>query len=327
MPKAVVLGGGLNSLAIVQSLGRRGIDAYVVADDLDDLVLRSRYATELPLERAGPDDDSLITALVHAAAGFQPKPVLFFTSDLYLRLVARYQERLAAAFVFLVPTVGQVDLVTDKALFAGFTELHALPAPRTGVPADLAGARELSRELQYPVVIKPNLSFHWRPRGVKIAIAEDAESFLAQWATLRSTTERLVVQEFIQSDDKEHFSFCAYRSPKDGELAYVTVQKLRVYPIHGGVGVFLRVVQDDELERVGRQALEALDYVGVASVCFKTDSTTGRRLIHEINGRLPAWHAAFRIAGVDLPYLMYADVLGLDRASGLTAARGANGAK
>lgn len=308
---AVVLGGGINAVAVVRSLGRRGIRAYVVPDGPDDLVMRSRHAHELRLERDGADEEALIDALLLSAQSFETQPVLFFTSDRYLRLVAQHRERLSKAFLFHVPSPEQVDTVTDKALFARFAEDHALPIPKTGVPANLAEAEALSHLFQFPVVLKPNLSFHWQTRNTKIVKVEDAASMVAQWEALKHTSWRLVVQEFIESDDSEHFSFCAYRSPDRGELASLTVQKLRVLPIHGGVGVFLRVVHDAEMEHVGRHALESLDYVGVASVCFKTEAASGRRLIHEINGRLPAWHDAFRISGVDLPFLMYSDLLGL----------------
>ena len=46
-------------------------------------------------------------------------------------------------------------------------------------------------------------------------------------------------------------------------------------------------------------------------MCFKTNGASGRRLIYEINGRLPAGHGAFRLAGVDLPHLVYSDLLGV----------------
>jgi predicted ATP-grasp superfamily ATP-dependent carboligase len=314
MPPAVVLGGGINALAVVQSLGRRGIRVYVVPDAPDDLVLRSRHATQLRLETDDRHDETLTDALLLSARSFETQPVLFFTSDTYLRLVARHRERLSNAFLFHVPTIEQVDTVTDKALFAQFAERHGLPTPRTVVPTSLIEVEALSQRFQYPAVLKPNLSARWRARDEKIVKVEDAGSMIAQWEALKHTSESLIVQEFIDSDDSEHFSFCAYRSPNRGELAALTVQKLRVLPIHGGVGVFLRVVHDVEMEQAGRHALEALDYVGVASVCFKTQAMSGRRLIHEINGRLPAWHDAFRISGVDLPFLMYSDLVGLDSA-------------
>jgi predicted ATP-grasp superfamily ATP-dependent carboligase len=266
-----------------------------VPDGPDDLVLRSRYATGLRLQRDSPHEDSLIDALLVWARGSAIRPVLFFTSDTYLTLVARHRDRLSSAFRFHVPSVEQVETVIDKGLFARFAEQHGLPIPKTGVPKSLNDVEALSRLLRYPVVLKPNLSSSWRGRGTKIAKAADAASLIAQWKALEHTTDSLVVQEFIESDDSEHFSYCSYRSPDRGELAHLTVQKLRVLPIHGGVGVFLRVVHDSELELAGRRALEALGYVGVASVCFKTDATSGQRLIHEINGRLPAWHEAFRM--------------------------------
>ena len=92
----------------------------------------------------------------------------------------------------------------------------------------------------------------------------------------------------------------------------MTLQKVRLHPIHAGVGVFVRVVCAPELARLGRATLDALGYVGASSVCFKVDAASEQPFVHEVNGRLPLAHGAGSIVGVDLSYLMYADALGID---------------
>jgi predicted ATP-grasp superfamily ATP-dependent carboligase len=127
---------------------------------------------------------------------------------------------------------------------------------------------------------------------------------------LHESCDDLLIQEIIEGDDDQHYSYCAYRTPDRGELLSICINKIRINPIHGGSGTFLHAVDNPELESLGSEALEKLSYVGVGSVCFKRDAVSGRPLIHEINGRLPNWHSIFQLCDMDLPYVMYRDIIG-----------------
>ena len=307
---AFVLGGSINALAVVRSLGRKGIPVRVVPDREFDVAIRSKYATELEARRGGPSDETLVARLVASAQATGTRPVLFVTTDRDLLLVARHRERFAEAFRFDLPERETVETAADKALFAEFADRHGLPVPGTEVLRSREDAVRAADLLRFPVVLKPNLSFAWPARGRKIVLAANATSLVAQWEALRGTCDCLIAQELIESPDSEHFAFCAYRSADHEELASITIRKLRVLPIHGGAATFLQTISDPALEAAGRKTLAALGYTGAASVCFKTDLPTGRHLIHEVNGRLPAWHGAFALAGIDLPHLIYRELLG-----------------
>ena len=306
-----MLGGTINALGVVQSLGRRNVPVYVVRGGAREIAPHSRYARELRL-RDAHTAEGLVDGLLSAAETAGTRPALFLTSDVYLRVVSRHRDRLSEAFLFHLPAQDAVETVADKSLFASFAERHDLPVPRTAIVRPLDDARALVEPLRFPVVLKPNVSGVW-PDGTKIVRIADRASVPARCEALAGSCESLVVQESLESPDSEHFSFYSYRTPDRGEIASVTVQKLRVLPIHGGAGVFARAVHDPELARAARNALDLLGYLGASSVCFKTDGPSGRRLIYEINGRLPAGHGAFRLAGIDLPHLVYSDLLGVRR--------------
>jgi predicted ATP-grasp superfamily ATP-dependent carboligase len=304
---AVVLGRGINALGVVRSLGRNGVRVFVADPAPDNIAYRSRYAEHVAI----PDyvaPEAQVAALADLAGRQAEPPVLIPTSDRAIGLVARFRERLQGYFRFLLADESAIRTVLDKCEFAKFTREHDLPAPAGYVPETSAEARELAFTLRYPVVLKPALSFAWDARGRHVERAAGPEELLRHWNGRNG--DALLIQEMIEGADDQHFSFCVYRGADGRELAAILVNKIRVFPVGGGAGTFLRVVRDDTMERIGRLALDELGFVGAASVCFKRDATTGRPLIHEINGRLPQWHAVFQVSGVDLPYLMYRDQLG-----------------
>jgi D-aspartate ligase len=315
-----VLGEGINALGVIRSLGRRGVPVVLLTDAEKDIAAESRYLASV--YRIDPCDSAgIVGLLARLASRSGVRPALFFTTDRNLRLVSSHRDELARYFDLQIPSAAAIANVTDKSEFARFTRVQGFPSPRTYAPESLGELEEVAAALTYPAVIKPCLSFQWADRPFKMRKVDDRAGLLHAWSEVHRPGARLVVQEFIEAEDDQHYSYYSFRTADRGELASLLVQKLRVYPIHGGAGSFLRVSHDPEMEALGGAILARLGYVGVASVCFKKSARDGRPFIYEINGRLPQCHGAFQICGVDLPYLMYSEMVGR-RAPAPARARG-----
>ena len=74
----------------------------------------------------------------------------------------------------------------------------------------------------------------------------------------------------------------------------------------------LEITDADDVRRTGRAIVERLSLTGVAKLDFKRDPRGDLRLL-EINPRFNLWHHAGAIAGVNIPALVYADLVGIPR--------------
>ena len=313
---AFILGAGLNALGVARSLGRHGIPVVVCHSFIRDIADRSRYVTPIILDE---DARLALGALLTHAQAFAQRPVLFATSDQYVRLVSEYRNVLAQRFRFLIPEEGVIETVTDKSKFAAFAREHQWPIPATFIPTTEDEVRRNAEQLRYPLVIKPALSYEWsrskvvkeRFRIGKIVRVETPAELIGKWNDLKDTSRALVIQEWIPGGDDQLFHYYSYRSSHDKEtIGDLVSQRLRIYPIHGGVGTFVRATSDAELASISRVVLSELRFVGASTVCFKRDAVTKEYKIVEINGRLPQAHSLFQMCGIDLPYIMYKDLLG-----------------
>ncbi|QVL50323.1 MAG: hypothetical protein KFB96_07770 [Thiocapsa sp.] len=311
---AVVLGGGVNGLGVIRSLGRHGIPVTLINRNRQDIATRSRYMTTFI--KAPDDPKELIDCLLDLAARCHERQALFYTSDIFLEIVSQYRDRLADHYRFIISDEKSVGIVLGKDAFDRFTAEQGLPAPRGVEVTAETSISELEDRLTYPLVVKPQLSFEWRVArfvdefgSVKVIRCDTPDEMRDLLPRLRQHTSRLLVQEAILGEDDAHYSFYSYRSPRFGEIVCLCVNKERIWPIHNGVGSFARVVTNAEMCEIGTRLLNTLGWVGVASICFKVERRTGRPMIHEVNGRLPQLHGVFQAAGVDLPYLMYLDAL------------------
>jgi predicted ATP-grasp superfamily ATP-dependent carboligase len=316
-PPAFILGGGLLALGLVRSLGRHGVAVTVVKEGEADISFHSRYVHGIALgDRVAAQDKT--DRLVAEAAGAPQKPVLFIAGDTNMLAACLHQETLREHFHLVLPSLQSAQTVVCKQAFQDFADRNAVPVPQAWNPQDGEELHALAGSLPYPLVLKPVRSADWHDPSViaaqghrKMILIKDPAQLLADWTRLLALAPPPLIQQFVRGGDDAHYSYVSYRDRGGRELAWFCVHKLRLNPIHGGFSTFARIVSEPSMEAVGRRVLDQLEYRGAASVCFKRDAVSNEARIFEINGRLPLSHGAGQLVGIDLPWLMYRDALGL----------------
>lgn len=108
-----------------------------------------------------------------------------------------------------------------------------------------------------------------------------------------------IVQEYVDHDGE--YVFAALY--EHGEpLATFQHHQIRGDSYTGGGGVYRESIYDPDLERVGRQLLDSLEYHGLACIEYARDRETGEYYLVEVNPRF--WQSlpcAVR-SGADFPY-------------------------
>lgn len=211
-----------------------------------------------------------------------------------LRLVSAHRDVLGEFCRFRLPHDDRVETVLDKIQFAQFTARHGIPAPAAFIPENPEELASRAPSLSYPVILKPAESDQWldplfraRFGPIKAMRANSPDEAVRQFSRLRDLGGPLLVQEEILGPDDQNYSYVNYRR-SDGRFGVgLTVRKLRIFPIHAGVGSALEGVHDEEIDALGRRVVEAVDYVGVSSVCVKCEVRTGEPKSHEVKGRFP----------------------------------------
>jgi D-aspartate ligase len=314
---AFVLGGGLLALGLIRSLGRHGVPVTVLKEGEADISFHSRYVRGIALGSRTTAQDK-VDSLVAAARDARQKPVLFVAGDMNLLAACRHEAQLREHFHLVLPPLRSAETVIGKELFQDFAARHGVPVPQGWNPRDGDELRALAQTLPYPLVLKPVRSADWHQPSVvaaqghrKMILVESPAQLLEAWERLVALAPPPLIQEYVRGGDDAHYSYVSYRDRDGRELAWFCVHKLRLNPIHGGFSTFARVVSEPAMEAVGRRVLDQLDYRGAASVCFKRDPASQQARIFEINGRIPLSHGASQLVGIDLPWLMYRDALGL----------------
>ncbi|HYA05218.1 MAG TPA: GNAT family N-acetyltransferase, partial [Xanthobacteraceae bacterium] len=277
--------------------------------------LYSRYArSRLYWDDFTHNVDDLVAALISFGSAQSERPVLFYEEDAHLLLISRFRERLAGAFRFVVADAPLVEDLVDKTRFQTLAERHDLPVPATR-RFDPAAVEPDELDLRFPVLIKPaNRPADWDAAfGDRKALCVDnARALASLWPQLRAVGLKFLAQQLIDGGEDRIESYHCYVDQRGLVAGEFTGRKLRTAPARYGHTTALEITDAADVERLGRSIVERIALTGVAKLDFKRDPQ-GKLHLLEINPRFNLWHHAGALAGVNIPALVYADLVGIAR--------------
>ena len=308
---AVVIGGEHPGLGIARSLGRRGIPICII-DDQHSISQFSRYATRVVRVKDLRDEKHTVDNVLEIGHRYGLKGwVLFPTRDETVAAFSRHRERLAEFFRVTTPAWETVRWAWDKKNTYDRAAELGIPVPRTYnvmTENDLAGLYN-----RLPLAIKPAVKENFfYATGDKAWRAETPEQLnnLFRRARQQIRPEEILIQEIIPGSGLQQYSYCAFF--RDGEAQSTLVaRRLRQHPREfGRAATYVETIEHPEVEELSERFLKAINYYGLVEVEFKQDPRDGQLKMLDVNARTWGFHSLGVPAGVDFPYLLYADQVG-----------------
>jgi len=309
-PGALVTGASYRALAVVRSLGRRGVRVRVVRTDDHTIAQRSRYAAAASMWP--PDEHDRVGFLLELAGREHLDGwVLIPTHDEEAAMIARHRDELATRYRVTTPPWETLRPAYDKRRTHALAGELGLGQPWTMFPASAADL--VAAEPRLPVVIKPAFKAEANPLTTAKAWRVDDLATLEQRyveAGRLVDPTILMVQELVPGDGDAQLSFGALCA--DGTvLADITAQRTRQYPMDfGRASSFVETIVDPSVARDARRLLRAMRFTGLVEVEFKRDARTGANLLLDVNPRAWGWQSLCGRAGVDFPFLLWLQASG-----------------
>ncbi len=309
---AIVVGGDHPGLGIARSLGRRGIPVYIL-DDQYCVSSFSKYATKVVRVESILDERKTVDAVLEVARRHNLRDwVLFPTRDENVAAFSRYRSELAG---FLRVTTGEWDSIQwawDKKRTYELAETLGIPCPKTFT---IASADELPALFpRLPLAIKPAIKENFfYATGAKAWRANTPAQLLSLYkkALEQIRTEEILLQEIIPGDGNEQYSYCAF--VRNGvPHSTLTARRARQHPREfGRAATYVETIEAPEITSDSERFLRSINYHGVVEIEFKRDPRDGKYKLLDVNARTWGFHSLGFAAGIDFPYLVYADQMGL----------------
>ena len=307
-------------IGLVRSLGREGVPVTLTVPARYPFVTArySRYSRHiLPVPHFEMQTDAALECLETWAKGQASPPVVMCNGESDVLLFARHRERLSQYFRIPLATTALLEALVHKGKFAALAQERQIPSPQTLIPRSKDECMQLARQIGYPCVLKPVNQRHWHKPGYVQATKSSKALLLRNEPDLIRTLERYpaisgseMIQEYIPGPDDQHFDFHCYIDQQGSVTGSLVAQKIRTYPIHFGMGSYVRLVHEPSITQLCLEALHRIGYVGAANINLKRHAETGRDYILEINPRFSVWTAFDQACGLNLALHQYRDALG-----------------
>jgi D-aspartate ligase len=309
---AVVLGGDYQGLGIVRSLGRHGVPVAVV-DDERSIARLSRHCGSCDRVADLGDEERLVDDLLRLGSrrGWDGW-VLYPTREETVAAISRRRDVLGESF--RVPTApwDAIRWAWDKRNTHAIAAEAGVPTARTWRPSSVAELDAIDGEP--PWAIKPAIKEHF-------IYATKAKAWRADTrAELRTLFERaqaivgpgeVMVQELIPGGGEQQYAYGALYE-RGRPVATMVARRRRQHPPEfGRASTYVETIEEPEVEALSERLLRRIAYDGLVELEFKRDPRSGEFKLLDFNARTWGYHTVAHAAGVDFPYLLFRQQLGL----------------
>lgn len=311
-PPACVLG----DIDLVRAIGLARIPSTVLAPPNTPARYSRHTRRVLPWHNAWERPEELVDALVRFGQAQPEPPVLFYQEDRTLLLVSRNRERLREGFRFVVPDAKLVEQLVDKARFQELAASLGLPVPAARViqPGDAPPADDF--DLPFPIVLKPlvRVPARWEPLAGpgKATSVNSLQELRALWPRIAAANLPILAQELVPGPETRIESYHAYVDERGHVVGEFAGRKIRTWPLAYGDSTALETSDASDVLALGRTLVKRVKFTGVCKFDFKR-GPDGRLRLLEVNPRFNLWHHLGAVAGVNLPALVYGDLIGASR--------------
>ncbi len=292
-----------STLAVVRSLGRRGISVHLGVSYVTLSVTRSKYVRRvivLPSEKH--HRSAWLQTLLKIVEETSYSLLIPTTEGVALPVIE--DQKVIEPFVRLaVPSFSLFEETFDKRKTVELAKASNVPFPKTAIIETEQMLEEILGKATFPLVIKPAFSKKTTKEnqvGLSVSVAKTKEE-ARELALVRLRQVPVLFQEYVAGVGVGQEFLC------DNGKILLSFQHERVREQSGSGGSTYRVsasLHPGMLE-ASKKMLEKINWTGVVMVEYRWNKDTDSFFLIEINGRLWGSLPLPVALSVDFPYAMY----------------------
>jgi predicted ATP-grasp superfamily ATP-dependent carboligase len=231
------------------------------------------------------------------------------TADDEVLRISENRQKLEEFFLFVLADHWILQSCVEKRHFYPLVEKLGFPSPLTFFPESLQEVETLSRELEFPFLVKPSRSLAFQEKfHRKSFVIKSKEDLDRVIRALEDTGLHVLLQEIIPGNQFHEVYF--YFNPRGELVAQCGWDRIRQFPPGFGNGTFCRNTFRSEPAELGEAFLTKVGFCGLAAVEFVCDPRNHQFKLIEVNPRTTLQNRLPAACGVDLEWLAYLDLIG-----------------
>lgn len=307
----ILTGGDFQGLGVLRTLGEKGIP-IVLIDHEHCIGKYSKYSKKF-FKAPRPYDEKeyieFLLALIDREGlnGW----VIIPNSDQIVYVLSKYKDELEKKIHVPTPGLEVINFINSKSNTYHLAEENGIDIPKTYFVNSMVDL--LNQSPEFPLVLKPAIKEKFyskvKIKAFKVENLEQLKDTYEYMSTVIDPSE-IVIQEFLSCGTEHLYSVCPFF--KNGKIiTSITARRARQHPMDfGHASTFAEIVDIPELLIPAQKFLSLINYYGLCEVEFMYDEKKNVFKLIEVNPRPWGWHTLAIAAGIDLPFILYSDVIG-----------------
>ena len=311
---AILFGGGsINALGVTRNLGRNGVKVYYVEEEKNEAVFSKYCERSFTISRIQGDRGRLRNFLAKFKKEISSSAVIFSGSDIFCLNLSSLKGEISNDFRFVLPSKEIVETLVNKKKFYQSLDKHMIPHPITYFPESFDDVEKISKNVDYPVYVRPAISQIFAKRFRKKGfIAGSEEELIRYCALVERYNIDFMIQEIIPGPAMNLFGICGYFNKNADPLGLFAYRRLREWPHKFGTNSLMESVSISDisgLKDLTVNYLHGIGYYGLMEAEFKKDLRDGDFKFLEVNAR-SWWQNSFPTkCGINLVLMAYLDAI------------------
>ncbi len=307
---AIVLGLDINGLGVVRSLRDLGLNVLGIYASNNEIGRFSRYCKACRIDdEGGSMMQNLLDFLERMTSSASKKPVIFPTSDYFVKFINDKREILEKKFLFMLPEKELLYLIMSKECQYELAQKHNLLLPETFRFSNFDDLKKQKELIIFPCILKPLDSFSGQlPGNEKNMVFNSFEEMYDYISKHPDVINNSIVQEIISGGDKLVYYCTMYFDEKSEPLCEFSARKIRQYKPDFGITCFAESEKVQEIIDISTGFLREINFKGLVDIEFIKDERYGTFKFIEMNPRTHWANSHSTSSGVNLPCIAYADM-------------------
>lgn len=309
---AIVLGGSVNALSIVRSLGRAGIESYAI-NYSQAAVKYSRFCKWIDIPKApGTVEETWAAYLLGHESNYLRGAVVLAACDEAIELIAKHRQALCEKFRLDLSNRQAQLCMLNKLCTYQAAQRAGVPTPKFWITDNREQTEQLKDQLIFPLIVKPVLSHRLKAKfsGVPFFCVRTFRKLLdAIDATSRAGIRTFLV-EMIPGGDDKLCSYYTYLDESGNNLFDYTKRIIRRFPATVGAGVYHVTDHVPDVKELSLKLFREVRLCGVANAEFKLDERDNQLKLIECNARFTAADCLLTASGLNLSVFVYNRLIG-----------------
>jgi predicted ATP-grasp superfamily ATP-dependent carboligase len=291
-----------SALSIIRSLGRKGYTVYAADSEKKSVGFYSRYVSKQIVYPSPELYANRFQQFMLETVKREGIDLIIPVTDLTIYPLLKMRKEFEAVSRLAIPDDEQLAIVSDKYRTMCLAQEWDVPVPKTILVNTAREALEHAKELQWPIVLKPQISkllnSDHRIKSLHVTYANSESELKCAMQELEGVCS-VLLQSFYAGSGVG-IELLAHEGTL---LAVFEHKRRREIPVSGGASSYREsVALEPELVDYASRMIKALSWTGLAMVEFKS-GIHGAKLM-EINGRVWGSLPLAVKSGVDFPALL-----------------------